>query len=1147
MWKTIKTTAFLLIVCLLPGIKAYAQINLSFENKPVKTVLQSIKRQTQYSFLFQSTFFDETDRVTIKVSNATIFEALDNLKKQLPIDYLIAGNMITLIRNNAKPAPPVVPTPSVTYLRGIVSNEQDEPLYGATVYVKRLPFSVATNIDGKFSLPNVKSGDTIVITNIGYEKKELVSAGNNKLEVKLVAKMNDLSDVSVTTGIHKEQKRRSTGAFTVVDGRLYNQNSSSNILDRLEGITPSLLFNRNIMPGTNQSEISIRGRSTIFSNADPLIVLDNFPYTGTLNSINPNDVEKITILKDATATALWGTFSGNGVIVITTKKGKFNQPLKVSFVSNFTVGMKPDIYYPPFMSSASSVEFEEFVFGKNGYRNQELNSSKPVLSPVMEILIKKRDGLISEEEARAQLDALKEIDVRKEMDKHFFRPSFFQQYGINVRGGGVNNHYYFSAGYDEQAQTAVNSKFRRLTVNGNHTFQLLNKKLEISSGMMFTTSRTDKNTTLLTGLRYPYSRLHGEDGSSLAVPVVIRQAYKDTAGKGILLDWNFRPLDEIKMNDDKVDNTAYRIDLGVKYKIMKGLQATVLYQYNRATIEENNHRSLATYFTRNLINLFTQIGSRGEVIRPIPLGGILDWSNNTTNSHSLRIQGDYNRAFGEHELSLVGGSEIRTAKGQTVLNRFYGYNDENKSSQQVNYNVDYPMFHFPFQKAKIPLPYLNPNMATIANFFSVYGNALYSFKRTYNASFSIRKDESNLFGVKANQKGVPLWAVGFSWMLSNEKFYKIEWLPELKLRVTNGYSGNVDKTVSAFTTARMDGQNVYGSTTASIINPPNPSLKWERSRMLNLGVDFSFKDNTITGSFDYFRRKAIDLLGLMPIDPTTGVEIFKMNGSSMKGTGFDIVINTKILKGKFSWMSTVMASYSLDKVDAYKDRKAVIGYYLNSEVMNPLPNKPLYSVFALKWMGLDGSNGDPIGLLDGHSSKEYSKIINSTNFDDLIFKGSAVPVHFGSFINTFRYKDFELTFILTYKLKYFFRRSSIQYFDLIQQRNSGHPDYALRWKEKGDELRTSVPSFQYPADFNRDDFYETSEVLVEKGDHVRFKDIRFSYMVNMKTLNQAKIEVFAYINNIGLIWKANKHGIDPDYINTFPAARIYSVGMKLDF
>lgn len=1150
MWKTFKTTAFLLIVCLLPCVEAYAQINLSYENAPIKRVFESIRKQTSFSFYYQNTVFDGTERVTIKVENATIQATLDLLRLQHPIDFVMAGNIITVLRTQPRPAPPPAEaaTPSL-YLRGMVTDEQNDPLNGATVYLKRLPLSVATNIDGRFALPNVRPGDTIIVTNIGYDKKEMVVGASLRITVKLVARANDLKDVSVTTGISREAGRRTTGAFSVVDAKLYNRGAGVGLIDRLESVTPSLLVNKNIVSGVNQSEISIRGRSTIYANAEPLIVLDNFPYNGTLSSINPNDVEKVTVLKDPASAGIWGAYSGNGVIVVTTKKGKYNQSLKTSFFANLTYLGKPDLYYLPYLGSSSRIDFEIDLFNRGHYRFMETNVARPLLSPVIELLINRRDGKIGVNEANEQLEKFRNTDLRKDLEKFVYEDALLQQYGINLRGGGPKNNYYFSAGFDDQPFNILNTGFKRFSLTGNNTYLLLDKRLEINTGLMFTYSRMITKQRWQEGLIYPYTALQDEQGNAAVVPFGYRQAYKDTAGQGVLLDWNLRPLDEIRMNGVRNDVNSYRVDIGLKYKVLKGLDVNVLYQYVKDIAENYDYRSQETYYTRNLINLYTRIGSRGEVIRPIPLGGILDFSSLSKNAHNFRGQMEYKKSWKDHELSVVVGTDIRTVNGQTRQYREYGYNEQNQSSKQVDLESDFPYYHFPFQVAKIPYPFVNPHRRTRINFFSAYTNLLYTYNHRYNLSISLREDESNLFGVKTNQKGVPLWTAGLSWNVNKEKFYNVDWLPDLKIRLANGINGNVDQTVSAYTVAQRDGRNQYGSATASILNAPNPSLRWERVYMINAGVDFGFRNNTVSGSLDFFIRKATDLIGINPIDPTTGVELFKGNTAAMKGKGVDLVLNAKWIRGKFNWNTNLLTSYSLDKVSDYDEEKGSIGFFFDGFRINPLSGNPLYSIYALRWKGLDPNNGDPVSYLNGQESKEYSKIMNSTDFSDMKYIGSSIPVVFGSLINSFSYKNFELSCIVTYKLGYFFRKPSVVYFDMISGFTLGHSDFDKRWKSKGDEAHTYVPSFKYPSDFSRDNVYTNSEVLVERGDHIRLKDVRFSYMLNRAEKGKMPpihAELFLHVNNVGLIWKANKQGIDPDFINTIPVSRSYTLGLKLD-
>lgn len=1132
-------------------------ITFSKKNVTIGDLRKVLERQAGYTIFNSNSISSQLKPVSINITNGTVEQLLDEYFRYQTCTYTIIDKIITVIPRGRQ----TVTGSKLTSIKGKIINEQGEPVPGATVTIKGSQQQTSTNENGEFRLNGIDELDlSIIVTSVNYEP-EVVSwrqGDEPELNVRLKQHISELNKVQVvSTGYQKITKNKSPGSFVKIDNELVNRRISTNIIDRLEGITSGLLFNKNVNVNTNQSNLSIRGRTTIFANPNPLIVVDNFPYNGDINNINPNDVESITVLKDADAASIWGAYSGNGVIIITTKKGKYNQGLKLSVNSNVTVSQKPDLYYQPILNASDYIDVEQFLFKNKYYYLDESNLSRPALSPVVEILIQERDSLISSATAAARLNELRGQDKRKDLDKYFYRPGVNQQYAVNATGGSNNNHYYFSLGYDKNLDNLVRNEYDRINLTANNSFSWLKKKLEFNTGIIYTETKSRNNNTGFTNLIYPYYNLVDEYGNAVVVPADIRQSYKDTAGQGTLLDWNYRPYDELKFSDNTTKTTDYRINADAKYSIFKWLDATVLYQYNKGFVEQEDYKSQQTYFTRNLINRFSEVDSAGGLNHHVPLGGILDQGAIRYDAHNIRTQLNlnyswYNRNHSKHhQITALAGSEIRSYRSFVETLRLYGYKtNQPNNNNLVDYEEEYPLYHAPVIYQQIPFQNHKRNLAD--RYISYYLNAKYIFQRRYILSASARKDESNLFGVSANQKGIPLWSVGASWEMSQEKFYRMGWLPFLKLRITNGYKGNVDKTVSAYTTASYDDLNAYHAMPATIVNPPNPSLRWEKNHMVNFGVDFATRNSILEGSLEYYLRKGTDLIGYSPLDPTTGVNQFRGNTADMKGQGADIVLRSKnINTRRFKWVSTLLFSYATDKVTSYKVKQSAIWLYCDPEYINPIEGKPLYSIFSFKWMGLDPENGDPRGLLEKEASKDYKVILNSTNLDDLIYRGPANPTFFGSLRNNFNYKQLELSFTITWKMGYYFRRNSINYNALFTRAIPGHADYEKRWQQPGDEMFTSVPSLRYVTTVDRSRFYTYSDVLIEKGDHIRLQDIQLSYQLNkmdLKWLPMNQFRVYVYANNLGILWKANKKGIDPDYISSaFPNPRTIAAGLKIDF
>jgi len=1035
----------------------------------------------------------------------------------------------------------------------VLDADKNTVMENSIVELKKAGVKMITNGSGQTWL-TIKATDTMIVRHIGYVSQQLAVSPDMQATKRIYLQPNShqLQEVIVNTGYQSMPKERATGSFVSINNELLNRAVSTDILSRLDGVTSGLIFNKNISNGMNQSSISIRGRSTINGNPNPVIVLDNFPYDGDLNLINPNDIESVTILKDAAAASVWGSLAGNGVIVITTKKGKYNQGPQVSFNSNISFTAKPDLHYIPRLNSSDWIDLEQFLYGKGFYTATLNSSSHPAITPGVSVLARQAAGQLTADAATALLNGYRQQDLYSDLEQYFYRTAINQQYALTLSGGGTYHKYFLSAGYDYNLNSLVRNNFGRTTVSANNVYTLFQRKLELTAGVTLSRSNTATNNTGSAGVSYPYARLAGPDGQALPVTPNLRQGYIDTAGGGKLLDWNDRPLDEIKLANNQTQLTDYRLTAGIKYQVITPLSITLNYQYSKGISERNNLQSQQTYYTRNLINSFTQINyASGAVTRPIPLGDILDVYQSGYHSDQMRLQANYSSLIGKNgEIHSIAGGEVKNYQTNSSYYRRYGYMADIAANSIVD-NLSY----FPqlFSGSVTKIPYNDGQSFSTDRFVSFFGNIAYQYKKKYGFSYSMRKDASNLFGVAANQKGVPLGSAGVSWDISQETFYKLKWLPVLRLRVTDGFSGNINKSVSAYTTAQAISNNPYSNLYASIINPPNPSLRWEQVNMFNIGLDFGSRANRISGSLEYYSRHSKDLIGSMPTAPQTGITSFTGNSADLKGSGIDITLHTQNTRGVIDWSTDFLLSYTKDEVTHYLSDTRSIALYVNPYAFNPVEGKPLYSFYSFKLAGLD-NKGNPRSYLNGNPSTDYANIYNNTNIANLEYSGPSQPRVFGSLRNTIRYRQFSLSVNITCKLGYYFRRTSINYSSLFSfPQGQGHPEYRLRWQQSGDENSTNVPSMVYPTTAARDAVYNYANILVERGDHIRLKDMTLSYdFSSSKTgkLPYRPARVYLYANNIGLLWRANRIGTDPDYlpgVMAIPDGFTLAAGMKFDF
>ncbi|QXU39724.1 SusC/RagA family TonB-linked outer membrane protein [Pedobacter sp. D749] len=1036
-------------------------------------------------------------------------------------------------------------------LKGLVLGTDGKPLAGINVHTGSGQTIISSDI-GEFSLSLSTGKHKLRFSGLNITQLDTVVSVPFPGIFKVVLPVNNLQlqTVEVSTGYQQLPKERVTGSFALVSGKMLNEQVGTDIIGRLEGMVNGYSIDRKSNGGGGYG-IIIRGISTLRGIRAPLIILDNFPYEGDINNINPNDIESVTVLKDAAAASIWGARAGNGVVVITSKKAKYNSALKIAFSGSFKVTNKPNLFYENKIGVADFIEVENYLFDKGYFSSIETGTDRFALSEVVELRIAARDGKLSAPELARRMDLLRSYDLRANLDRDVFSRATAQQYSLSLNGGSEKRNWLVSIGTDRN-MSSLGAPFSRYSLKADQNIKVTDK-LTLGANLMFTYTYSGRgrddvselNTT--TGSLPPYTRLSDDEGNPLAVMRNYRASYLATIGSGKLLDWQYVPLEDYKNISGGIGVNSVLASVRAGYQFTNWLKFTASYQLEREETKTNTNYLEDSYMVREMVNLYSSVDANGLLKKNIPVGAIRDRALSLLTAHNGRGQLDFNKYFGRHAIVALAGAELRSTVIDGETKRVYGVNESTLTSGVVDYVNPYPTI---ITGNTAFVPNGDGFTGSVSRFVSLFANAAYTFDDRYTLSLSARRDASNLFGLATNDKWNPLFSSGFAWNIGKEKFYKSTLLPLLKLRVTFGASGNTDPKGSAATSIIFSSINSpYTQSPYAIFNNyNNPELKWERVYMFNSGVDFGFRGNRIKGSIEFFRKKSVDLLALSPIDLTAGIgSTVVKNVGSIQGDGVDLEVNTINTTGKFIWTTDFFLNYYKDRVMKNYDASSSVRALVNGNITSAgAVGYPLFSMFSYKWAGLDPQTGDPQGIQAGTVSKNYAALFGNTlRVEDMVYHGSALPVFSGALGNSFSYGRFSASFRLSFKLGYYFRRPSLSYNALFVGRD-GNGEFASRWQNPGDEAFTNVPSMVYPASSSRDEFYYGSEVNVLRGDHVRMQYVNIGFDVSAKKLGKklfSQAKVFLVASNLGIIWRENGEGIDPDFL-AIPDPKNIAIGFK---
>lgn len=941
------------------------------------------------------------------------------------------------------------------------------------------------------------------------------------------------------------------GSWHQVEGNDVNNMASIDPLAPLQAQASGVLRGAG---ADNPLRMSVRGVNTFFASQEPLVILDNFPYAGDLRDINLNDIENITVLKDPVASTIWGARAGNGVVILTSRKGSTTaKGVRLSLVANMVVTKRPDLSYWPLISPGDDIALQELLFNRGFYDDALNDLSRPAVPPAVEVLARLRNRDITQTQADASLDEFRKHDMIKDLGRSFYQGSIRQQYHLSMSDGTPARQYYISMGYDRDPTYLVANRFERYTLQSSLNQSLFSDKAQLNTLFHYTDIRTQDNNPGSLPVNYTYAGLIGSHGEPLAVNYQYPSGYTDTAGGGHLRDWAYRPLQELRLANNNTRIIDYYGQVALQYYVTRGLTVEGLYRYMKGTRGVGQRYDQNSFYMRDLSNRFTQPGTPG--LTYIPAGDALDTLTIVTTAQNLRAQVNY--AHPDTSRKGVGFNINAGAdrSGQTVHSqtlRLYGYNPDLGAGSLAGPEDEYPDY---ITGALRNIPTNQSFLNTYVTYVSFFANMRVTWKDKLTLYGIVKKDATNIVGVNTNDKWAPFWAMGIGYDAGRPPADTNDLPAILKMRAGYGCNGNVGNRFGYLSIQPLD-YNDYGVPQSAIANPPDPALSWEKTYMLNTALDFGLArdrqspQGRIQGSLEVYVKRGVGLLGYDTLPPSVGRTSLFSNSAASKGAGIDLVLNTENIRGKFRWNTTLLLSFVKDKVTKYAYPAVSIADYVLNNV--PMTGRPISAVYSFREATLDPLTGDPRGYKDGQPSSDYDGIMNGKNNGAIIYSGHRQPSLFGGLANVFTWKQWTLAALMDIKAFFVFRRLSMDYYQYVAGLQPAHKDYLDSWKAPGDEKKTHIPSPPVFNNLNRNTFYSNAQSTITRGDCIRLRNVCLSRDLLNDQLRKHGIRQITgsfTINQVGILWRANPYKIDPEAANPgdLPPSRNFILGLRAEF
>ncbi len=1022
-------------------------------------------------------------------------------------------------------------TAQVSKVTGVVTSEEDGlPVVGASVLVKGTTVGTVTDMDGKFTLTNVpSSAKTLVVSFIGMKSQEL----NIKSEVNVVLHSDtEVLDEVMVVAFGTAKKSQFTGSASTIKTDKIVARQTSNVTNALSGQVAGVqVTSSNGEPG-KKATVRIRGIGSMSASNEPLYVVDGVPFDGGIETINPQDIETMTVLKDAASNALYGARGANGVILITTKKGVAGSKAKVDIdakwgtnrraIPNYDVMTDPNMYYETFYKSVNA------AMGGNGDpaavgANVQKFLKYPIYTiPEGENLFT-ADGKIN---PNATLGAVYQNDyyLRPDnwYDELFDNGNLRQEYNVRVTGATQKSTYYVSAGYLDDSGIIPNSGFQRFTLRTNADYQV-NDRIKVGTNLSYSNAinktpreqegSSSGNMFYISNMIAPIYPLYVRDANGNIMTdshgfTVYDFGAGEYPGLGRPFMGNSNPasmiaLDKREYNYDVLSGRAF-----VNIDIVKGLKATANWG-----VDVDNTR-----YTNLYNSYYGQYSSTGGIIYV-----------GTTRSFSINQQYllTYNNSFGEHNLDVLAGFESYNYK--------YSYLQGSKENL-YNPNI-----------TEIDNAIKNPQVNSYSQNYATEGilaRLQYNYANKYFASASYRRDASSRF--HPDNRWGNFWSIGGGWLMNKEAFLEDQdWIDMLKFKLSYGVQGNDNLNLGVY-----DNYNYYtdhysiadsnGDFALSMSYKGNKDITWETSHSFNTGFDFEFFKGRLTGTVEYFQRKTTDMLYNRPVPTSLGYSTFPMNVGSMMNRGFEMDVFGNIIDTKhISWnVNFNLTAFKNKILKLHPDLKGemISGNYIYRE------GESSYQMYLRKYAGVDQETGEALYYMDEKDENGNitgtTTTVNAANATRYA-TGDILPKVYGGFGTSLNAYGFDLAISFAYQLGgkvYDNTYASLMHGGTSADAGQNwHMDILNAWTPEN--KNTDIPRLNYNDRYTN----YLSDRFLTSSDYLSINNITFGYTLPKNLSNKfgaSNFRLYLNVDNVA-VFSARK-GLDPRQSYTTSANSNYS-------